>query len=141
MLKTIKIEQVQCVIYNINEVFMDYKLQLNTKAILQKKFNGAKSGYNALEVDSYLDQIIEDYEKVENGKLLSIKDYDILIKKIETLMEKNKNLEIELSKCKSRLKDIKETDSVNKDNIDLLKRINSLEKFIYEKGFDPSTIK
>ncbi len=120
---------------------MDYKLQLNAQAILQKKFNGAKSGYNALEVDSYLDQIIEDYEKVENGKLLSTKEYDTLVKKVETLMSKNKDLEIELSKYKSRLKDIKETDNVSKDNIDLLKRINALEKFIFEKGFDPSTIK
>ena len=120
---------------------MPLKLKLTSQAILDKKFPGSTPGYNPLQVDEYIDKIIKDYRFVEENCLILKKDYDELNARIEKLEEENKQLSIENLKFKGRLSNVKEADNVTSENIDLLKRINSLEKFIYEKGYDPTKIK
>ena len=120
---------------------MPLKLKLTSKALLDKQFQGSTPGYNPLQVDEYIDKIIKDYKMVEENYLVLKKEYDDLLAQVSKLEEENKELNIEILKYKGRLSNVKEADNVTSENIDLLKRINSLEKFIYDKGFDPTKVK
>ena len=120
---------------------MTLKLKLTSQAIMDKVFPGSTPGYNPLQVDEYLDRIIKDYKVVESNCLMLKKDIDDLYLQINQLTEENKNLKVENLKYETRLKNIKEVDNVTTENFDLLKRINALEKFIYDKGYDPTKIR
>ena len=50
-------------------------------------------------------------------------------------------MEIELGKFKAKYSKIKPTDNVTDDNINLIKRINTLETFLWQNGFNPHNIK
>ena len=41
-------------------------LKLDSNKILHKQFEGTKPGYNSLQVDTFLDTVIQDYEVMEN---------------------------------------------------------------------------
>ena len=45
---------------------MALKLKLDSNKILHKQFEGSKPGYNALQVDTFLDTVIQDYESIES---------------------------------------------------------------------------
>ena len=120
---------------------MPLKLKLTSQALLEKQFQGSTPGYNPLQVDEFIDRIIKDYRLVEANVLMLKKDVNDLNKQISDLSEANRKLEMDNIKYKSRLSNIKEGDNVTSENVELLKRINALEKFIYEKGFDPTKIK
>ena len=120
---------------------MAIKLVLSAEQISDKVFKGIPRGYDPYEVDKYLDQIILDYEKVEANNLLSKAELETLKKKIATLEKEKKDLELELGRFKSKYSNIKPSDNVTDDNIDLIKRINTLERFLWQNGFNPSTIK
>ena len=120
---------------------MAIKLVLSSNAIGNKVFPGVIRGYDAYEVDKYLDLIIKDYELIENNYLLEKKEIDDLNAKIKQLESEKKELELELGRIKLKYQNVKPTDSVTADNIDLVKRINSLEKFLYKEGYNPAAIK
>lgn len=121
---------------------MAIKLNLCSKVILDTVFTGVVRGYNPLEVDSFLDTIIRDYQIIESNFLVSKSDVETMQKKIDDLEEKNKNLEIENHRYQSRFDGIKDNDkNVSADNINLIKRISALEKFLWKQGFNPNTIK
>ena len=113
---------------------MPVKLKKNSKAIASLQFPLKAKGYDALEVDLLLDQIVKDYEDVEQNILLSKDEYDTLLKRKEELEREIINLKIELDNEKSRWKYIKnEGKDIHIDNLELLQRIGKLEKYIYEK--------
>ena len=120
---------------------MAIKLVLSAEQIGNKVFKGVPRGYDSYEVDKYLDQIILDYEKVETNYLLAKSEYENLEKRVDTLETEKHNLEIELGKLKSKYSKIKPTDAVTDDNINLIKRINTLETFLWQNGFNPHNIK
>ncbi len=120
---------------------MAIKLKLNSKEILEMKFPNVPRGYDPLYVDEYLDKVIRDYKLVEANCLVENSEIDSLNAKITALEKEIENLKIENEKYASRLKDINENDNVSIDNIDLVKRINVLEKFLYQHGYIPSQIK
>lgn len=120
---------------------MAIKLNLNSKEILEMKFPNVPRGYDPLYVDEYLDKIIRDYKLVETNCLVESNEIDLLKSKIAALEKELQNIKIENEKYASRLKDINENDNVTVDNIDLVKRINVLEKFLYQHGYIPSQIK
>ena len=120
---------------------MAIKLKLNSKEILEMKFPNVPRGYDPLYVDEYLDKIIRDYKLVEANYLVETNAIDSLNEKIAELEKTITELKIENSKYASRLKDINENDNVNADNIDLVRRINVLEKFLYQHGYMPDQIK
>ena len=120
---------------------MAIKLNLNSKEILEMKFPNVPRGYDPLYVDEYLDKVIRDYKLVETNCLVETTEIDSLKAKITALEKELENLKIENEKYASRLKDINENDNVTVDNIDLVKRINVLEKFLYQHGYIPSQIK
>ena len=120
---------------------MAIKLVLTAEQIGNKVFKGVPRGYDPYEVDKFLDQVILDYEKVENNYLVAKTEMDKLQKKISDLETDKHNLEIELGRIKAKYSKIKPTDNVTGDNIDLIKRINTLETFLWQNGFNPNNIK
>ena len=120
---------------------MAIKLVLTAEEIGNKIFKGVARGYDPYEVDKYLDEIISDYEKVESNFLLSKAEVDSQKKKIESLESRIKELELEIGRYKTKYSNIKPTDSVTDENINYLKRINALERFLWQNGFNPNNIK
>ena len=120
---------------------MAIKLVLSAEQIGNKVFKGVPRGYDPYEVDKFLDQIILDYERVENNYLATQTEVDSMKKKIASLENEKANLEIELGKYKTKYSKIKPTDNVTDDNINLIKRINTLETFLWQNGFNPHNIK
>ena len=120
---------------------MAIKLVLSSEQIGNKIFKGVPRGYDPYEVDKFLDQIIMDYERVEANYLMGKSELDRLSSKIRNLEEANSKLEIELGSYKLKNKNLKPTDAVTDDNINLIKRINALETFLWRNGFNPNDIK
>lgn len=128
--------------YRLRGLLMAIKLTLCSKEILDTVFTGAVHGYNSLEVDSFLDNVIRDYQIIESNFLVSQKDIESLQNKISELEEKNKFLEIDNKRYEARFEGIKNNDkSVSADNINLVKRISALEKFLWKQGFNPNSVK
>ena len=121
---------------------MAVKLFLNSQTIMNHLFPVVgKNAYDATEVDKFLDSIIQDYKKVEENSLILRNEYEDLVNKNRTLEQEKRKLEVELEKYKARFANIKSSDNVTNDNIELVRRINSLEKFLWTHGFNPDTIK
>lgn len=120
---------------------MDFKLNLNSDSILEKKFQKDVRGYNALEVDNFLDYVIADYQEFE--KALSEKNTEI--QNLQGLLakekEKNHDLSIDNAKMNMRLSSIGPSNGVSSDNLDLIKKINCYEAYLFSIGVDPSQIK
>ena len=120
---------------------MAIKLTLTSKEILEKTFPGAPRGYDPYQVDEFLDQILKDYVEIESNFLMKKEEIDALNAKVESLKKEKQQLEIELGKYKERFSNIKASDVVTSDNMDLIKKVNKYETFIYKMGYNPHTIK
>ena len=121
---------------------MAIKLFLNSQAIMNHVFPlMSKNAYDATEVDKFLDVIIQDYRLVETNVLILKKEYDSLKEKNRTLETEKRNIEIELEKYKAKFANIKSADGVTTDNIELVRRISVLERFLWANGYNPDTIK
>lgn len=122
---------------------MDKKTNFTSEELLNKKFSYSKNGYNALEVDKVLDQIIEDYEKYELSSNPSGVDIEKLAKEIDSLRKENQDLKAELEKEKNKWKYIsRDHKDIHIDNYELLQRIGKLEMVIHEKlNMNPDEIK
>ena len=120
---------------------MAHKMNYTSYTLLHKKFTSNVKGYDPLEVDKVLDDIINDLEFYENY-VLEAKDY---ISRLETEIKKNRdeinNLTTEKATLESRLGGIDNDNNVSRENIHLLQRIRLLENKLYEKGVDPNKIK
>ena len=121
---------------------MAVKLFLNAQTIINHVFPVVgRNAYDATEVDKFLDAIIQDYKLVEANSLVLKKEYEELKNKSRTLEQEKRNLEVELEKYKAKFANIKSSDNVTSDNIELVRRNNALEKFLWAHGFNPDTIK
>ena len=121
---------------------MALKLFLNSQTIINHVFPVvSRNAYDATEVDKFLDSSIQDYKLVESNSLILKKEYEDLSSKCRSLEQEKRKLEVELEKYKARFANIKSSDNVTNDNIELVRRINSLEKFLWAHGFNPDTIK
>ena len=100
------------------------RIALSPQDIFDKEFKIDTRGYRLQEVDKYLDQIIKDYVEFINI--------------IKELRNENKALEREID-LKHELRDLKANiDIVKKSekeitNVDILRRLSQLEKYIYDK--------
>ena len=113
---------------------MPIKLKNSSESLVNKEFSNSPRGYNPLEVDTMLDQIIKDYETVENNCLLSKLEEENLQNKIVALEKENIKLKVELDNEKSRWKYIKKDGKdIHIDNLVLLQRIGKLEQIIYDR--------
>ena len=119
---------------------MAHTLNYSSKSLLDVKFEPDHKGYDALEVDKVLDQIIEDlkfYEKYYNDSRTYIRKLE---SEIQNLKDKIREREMEVASVKNKYSGIKPGQNVNENNIALLKRITKLEEALYKKGVDPETI-
>ena len=115
-------------------------LKFTSEDLLNIKFKAVQCGYDPKQVDVVLDEIIEDYKKIENEQS---KDVQELLNQIAELKKQNASLNEQLQKEKSKInylpKDLKE---VHVDNYVLLTRIGKLESIIFEKlNMNPYDIK
>ena len=121
---------------------MAVKLFLNSQTIINHIFPlMSKNAYDATEVDKFLDIIVQDYRMVESNTLVLAKEYETLKEKNRLLEAEKRGLEVEVEKYKAKVANIKSGDNVSTDNIELIKRIDALEKFLWAHGFNPDTIK
>ena len=117
------------------------KHDLNSQAILNKKFAEKAIGYDPEEVDTFLDLILDDYHKVDeeigelNAQIIDLKRENEALK--TSLREKDAQISLEKSKSIA-LSQIREN---SLDNLELLQRCSLYEKKLYSLGVDPSKIK
>lgn len=108
---------------------MANKIQLSPKKILNKQFQIDFKGYSATEVDYFLDKVVEDYETFANMLNESYEQIENLQKDNEALKMKISHLEKERLIQQDNMRSMEENMS---SNVDLLKRISSLEKEVYK---------
>lgn len=94
----------------------------SARDILQKEFKTKVRGYDPIEVDEFLDNVIKDYEAY-NQELLALKEENHrLVNKVDQLTQNQATL--------SRMKqDAPKTTAVT--NFDILKRLSNLEKHVF----------
>ena len=102
------------------------KLNLTPEEILDKSFNVDFKGYSASEVDAFLDQVLEDYQIMEDNVQELLDLIASLQAEIKSLNAKNVELE-----GKQKAFDLSNTTSYS--SVDLLKRISRLEEEILKK--------
>ncbi len=120
---------------------MSDKINYTSESLLDLVFAKNVKGYDSDQVDTVLDEVIEDYAYYEKFRREATPYIVKLEKRVTELKEQVRNLEVELARYKNRLEGIKENANVSSENIDLLKRITSLEQELYRRGVDPSRIK
>lgn len=97
----------------------------NAEAILDKQFKIDFNGYNAQEVDMFLDEVIKDYQAFEK-ELIELKD---LLNKYEDTLSQQKRLIQELQSTNRVEKELKPQPTY----LDLVKRISRLEEEVFNK--------
>lgn len=113
---------------------MSIKLKNTSVDLSNKKLSVSPKGYDPLQVDALLDEIIADYELVESNNLLTSEELNNIKEKLDALEKENLKLRIELDGQKDKWKYVNlDSNDVHIDNLVLLKRIGKLEKYIYEK--------
>ena len=118
---------------------MNKELQFSSESLLNKKFKTAEHGYNPDEVDMVLDQIIEDYRKIEAHSKVDVK---ALLNELSELKKENSALKDEIAKQKDRIKYLPKDKAVHIDNYELLQRIGKLEMYIKDHiGSIPEELK
>lgn len=115
-------------------------MNFNSKSLLDVKFQKNVKGYDALEVDKTLDQVIQDYDSYEKECLKNKKLISKLEGELEILNEKLRVAEVENKKLQKVVDSIPDAPEVNKANIVYLQRIADLEKALYKKGVNPKKI-
>ena len=101
------------------------RIALTPQDIYEKEFKIDTRGYRLQEVDKYLDQIIKDYVEFTN----IIRE---LKTEIKDLVQENKDLKHELRNLKANI-DIVRKSEKEITNVDIIRRLSQLEKYIYEK--------
>lgn len=106
---------------------MNDKIVLSPEEIYEKEFKIDARGYRPQEVDNFLDIIIKDYAEFKR----IVRGYE---KEYQRLSSENANLKAQLRQLQNEL-ETKESDEDNGavSNVDLLRRISQLEKFVYGK--------
>ena len=116
----------------------ELKLKLSASEINSKEFQAKNGGYDALQVDRYLDLIVNDYiafEQYENA------NYDELVKTCEIYKSKLSESEYQRTLLQEKVEVLKQNEGNATSNIELLQRISTLEQALYNLGKDPSKIK
>ncbi|BBH26043.1 cell cycle protein GpsB [Intestinibaculum porci] len=105
---------------------MENKIKLSPKKILNKQFQIDFKGYNANEVDYFLDLIVADYE---NFAAMLNESYD----EIESLQRENAALKQKISSLEAGAptQNAQNLEAKMAGNVDLLKRLSQLEKEVY----------
>ena len=106
------------------------KLQLNVQKILDKEFNIDFKGYNATEVDYFLDIVLSDFEVVEEIVAELTAQNNSLKSANQQLKNRIEQLEREKLVKENNIRSLEDSSS---SNIDILKRLSALEKEVYSR--------
>ncbi|MEF9919754.1 MAG: DivIVA domain-containing protein [Erysipelotrichaceae bacterium] len=102
---------------------MDNKFRLSVEEVLEKQFNVDFKGYASVEVDEFLDMVIEDYQH-----------YDETIKELGNHLQ---NYEKEVASLKMKIVELEGKNSVQSNlnptvnNLDIIKRLSRLENEVF----------
>lgn len=99
------------------------------KDILQQEFKTKMRGYDPIEVDEFLDNIIKDYENYSKQLLALQEENDKLSAKVAQL-SKNQGA------APSRPQQTETPKSAAVTNFDILKRLSNLEREVFGKKLD-----
>lgn len=102
------------------------KIALTPQDILEKEFKIDTRGYRLREVDQFLDIVIGDYEQLINIIKDNEKEKEELLNEIMNLKQELRNLKVSVEIAKTGEKEI--------TNLDLLRRLASLEKIVYDNS-------
>ena len=122
----------------------ELKLKLSASEINSKEFQAKNGGYDSLQVDRYLDLIVNDYiafEQYENSTKKLYANYDELLKTCEIYKSKLSESEYQRTLLQEKVEVLKQNEGNATSNIELLQRISTLEQALYNLGKDPSKIK
>lgn len=133
---------------------METRNRLSAKDILNHRFKKDVKGYDAYEVDVFLDEIIKDYQEfealLEEGKdgaskkdeqLLALQDEIRALREgLSKMAEAKRELEIKNASMENRLGAIKPGDTPTSENLSLLRKCRAYEEFLYSHGYDPKDI-
>ncbi len=120
---------------------MPLDLKLDSNKIFHKVFEGTKPGYNGLQVDTFLDIVIKDYEAIEKYVVETDQTIDNLTKSNKLLKTRLSMVEAQKVVLEEKLKNISDNENASLSNLELLKRISSLENALFKAGINPSAIK
>jgi len=98
-------------------------ISLTPQDILEKDFKIDTRGYRLKEVDQFLDEIIGDYEQFYAVIKLLEKEKEDLQKEIMNLKQELRNVKMSI--------DIAKSDDREVTNVDIMRRISQLEKYVY----------
>ncbi|WP_342387053.1 cell division regulator GpsB [Salinicoccus bachuensis] len=100
----------------------EYTLKLSAKDIFEKEFEKSLRGFKPIEVDSFLDDVISDYQKMA--------DMNNNLKRLE---EENARLKKEVEELRIRVatKSRSVDNQAQTNQIDILKRLSNLEKKVF----------
>lgn len=110
---------------------MNNKVQLSPNKILNKQFKVDFKGYNADEVDHFLDQVVSDYEAFARLLNSAYEKVDQLEKQLAKQKEANIKLEKERALQEDNIHSLEENVS---SNVDILKRLSLLEKVVFAQN-------
>lgn len=102
--------------------------KLTVEQIFDKEFHVDFKGYNATEVDQFLDMIMQDYEFFQN---VMQEQKDLLDRYEETLAQQKRML----LEYEGKSRAASETPSQNVSQLDLLRRVSKLEEAVFKKGY------
>lgn len=103
---------------------LNERITLSPEEIYEKEFKIDARGYRPQEVDNFLDIVIRDYTEF----IKVIKSYE---KELGAMNSENAKLKQQIRDLEMRL-DTQNSDSEEgTSNVDLLRRISQLEKFVY----------
>ena len=107
---------------------MQGKISLTPQEILKKDFKIDMRGYSLKEVDSFLDEIIGDYEQFNEIIRSYEAEKEEMLKEIMNLKQELRNVKMSIDVAKDSDKEV--------TNLDVLRRISNLEKIVYGKDKD-----
>ncbi|EOH89859.1 cell division protein DivIVA [Enterococcus villorum] len=111
-------------------------LVYSPKDILQQEFKTKMRGYDPIEVDEFLDNIIKDYETYNKEILALQEENDKLSAKLAQLSKTQ-------GATQTRTQQVEAPKSAAVTNFDILKRLSNLEREVFGKKLDQqsSTVK
>ncbi len=101
------------------------KQRLTVETILEKEFHIDYQGYNALEVDVFLDEVMKDYQMFEE----LIKKQKELLDRYEQALADQKRMHQDLLGANRANNAVEPQPSY----VDLIRRISKLEEVVYKK--------
>lgn len=102
----------------------------NPKEILQKEFKSKMRGYDPIEVDEFLDNVIKDYEAF-NKEILSLQEEN---SRLTAKLEQASKVSQTMPTRSGGMQEAPKSAAVT--NFDILKRLSNLEREVFGKKLD-----